>query len=715
MLPRNYCIKSTPIVNKTLSYLFYNQSSNKLLGDLMYIIIGAGPAGLYTAIKLKKEGVDDLIVLDPRAGDYTRPGHLNINVFRSAEIGIDESFWPGDKVGHIKDLERHLYTIALRLGIKIEKKRFIEIKPKDASSQAQIIVADAEGKEELIDCEYVFDCTGSRRVVINAVNDISASKPFKLEKITEFRVANHFIAYVNIGDESKWVELARNLALYWLNFEISLEIMGPLHIAESLIKLREFGWNELRFPHCYGAYFGKGKVCLYLYTPKNLAPEHYDLWVKTVLECYGSPINYTHLPPSRKPRFVAFKSEAKALQRVAFCREDLPTIIALGDTQIDSHHQLAHGISDGMKRIEALFEHMVVAETKIRYFNPDEYLFKIRTLLLQHKEDIQAAAEEMESNFIEALMPVQKILESAYILSKDGKQKENIAKILSETEGRISYIRAKNIFNEYHDVEYILKTFPAEHLLDIMSNLTTLKDYLFEALTSLPEDFIVERDDVKYLLVKLGESMIKIGIDLFKANNIPQAIIAFKNATAIYDAPSLSRSLKIKHVIAYSNLAFIYKVQKDYDKTISANERVLEIYLSYNGAYKKSGVIEKIIYNLIMALCAKAKELILHRIEDSIALYQKAKALTITHETIFTVNYLPLIEKEMTELSNLIESSHNPVIVSPTPSDPRLSPESKEDSAEADARKLVVGMSLFKPLLTNDPDIDAKAIKVMHH
>ena len=92
MLPRNYCIKSTPIVNKTLSYLFYNQSSNKLLGDLIYKIIGVGPAGLFTAIKLKKEGVDDLIVLDPRAGVYTRPGHLNINVFRSAEIGIDESF-----------------------------------------------------------------------------------------------------------------------------------------------------------------------------------------------------------------------------------------------------------------------------------------------------------------------------------------------------------------------------------------------------------------------------------------------------------------------------------------------------------------------------------------------------------------------------------------------------------------------------------------------
>ncbi len=686
----------------------------------MYIIIGAGPAGLYTAIKLKKEGVDDLIVLDPRRGDYTRPGHLNIDVFRSAEIGIGESFWPVDKIGHIKDLERHLFAIALRLGIKIENKRFIEIKPKDALSQARLVVADAEGKEELIDCEYVFDCTGSRRIVINAVNDISVSLPFQLEKITEFPVANHFIAYVNIGDERKWRDLSQSLAYYWLNFDVSLKLMHPLHIAESLIKLRELGWNELRFPHCYGAYFGKGKVCLYLYTPPNLAPEHYDRWVKTVLECYGHPINYTHLPPSKKPRFVAFKSEAKALQQVAFRREDLPTVIALGDTQIDSQHQLAHGISDGMKRIDALFEHMVIANAKIRYFDPDEYLLKIKGMIWQHKEDIKDAAKEMESNFIEALLPVQEILEKAYTLSLDSKQKEDIAKILGETRGRISYISAKNIFAEYHDHELKLKTFPEESLPEMMSSLTTLKDYLLEALTSLPEEFIFERAGARYLLVKLALIMIKIGGDLVKANNLPLAIRAFKNTIAIYDSPSLVSSYAMKKLTAYNSLAIVYKLKKEYDNAIRVVEKALEIYISYEGSDKKTGIFERIIFHLIMSLCAKAKYLIMHSTEDAIVLYQKAEALIIMYRPIFTVNLLPRIEVAMAELSHLIASSQNPIITSPTPSDPRLSPESseislvsaalaeKEGFEDVDASRLVIAVGLFKSRSSHELDIAAK-------
>ena len=39
----------------------------------MYVIIGAGPAGLYAAIKLRLAGIRDLVIYDPRAGNYTRP------------------------------------------------------------------------------------------------------------------------------------------------------------------------------------------------------------------------------------------------------------------------------------------------------------------------------------------------------------------------------------------------------------------------------------------------------------------------------------------------------------------------------------------------------------------------------------------------------------------------------------------------------------------
>jgi len=52
------------------------------------VICGGGPTGLYLAIRLKQMGVKNIIVYDPRTGDYTRPGHLNTSVFFTAERGL---------------------------------------------------------------------------------------------------------------------------------------------------------------------------------------------------------------------------------------------------------------------------------------------------------------------------------------------------------------------------------------------------------------------------------------------------------------------------------------------------------------------------------------------------------------------------------------------------------------------------------------------------
>ena len=42
----------------------------------MRAIVGAGPAGLYLGIKLHQLGVRDVVIYDPRAGKYTRAGHI---------------------------------------------------------------------------------------------------------------------------------------------------------------------------------------------------------------------------------------------------------------------------------------------------------------------------------------------------------------------------------------------------------------------------------------------------------------------------------------------------------------------------------------------------------------------------------------------------------------------------------------------------------------
>lgn len=50
-----------------------------------YVIIGAGLGGLYTAHRLINKGISpkDILVIDPRAGRYTRPGHLHKQEFQT--------------------------------------------------------------------------------------------------------------------------------------------------------------------------------------------------------------------------------------------------------------------------------------------------------------------------------------------------------------------------------------------------------------------------------------------------------------------------------------------------------------------------------------------------------------------------------------------------------------------------------------------------------
>jgi hypothetical protein len=365
---------------RTLSFICFNFIH---VGVVMknVVIIGSGPAGLYAANKLKKAGVREVTIYDPRAGTYTRPGHLNPSAFRQAERGLDTRLWSSETPGHIKDLERILHAEALRRHIIIEKKRFLRMH-QDHAGHGIVVVNEDTGVEEIISADYVFDCTGVKREVVCAVNRLVAEPPFKLTTITELPVLNHMLAYVKM-DLSDWL---------WLDDRTDLRgtVQSSLSLSamtEGILKLRALGWNELKLPRCYGHSFGKNKVCLYLHAPEGLKRENYDAWLKTVIEIYaGRPIGYTHLTPSRKPRFLTFKSEAKALEKVAYKSHDLPTVIALGDAQIDFDYAKAHGILDGIKRIDALVEHIEILDGKIVYFDSDEYQMILAELLKIHKE-----------------------------------------------------------------------------------------------------------------------------------------------------------------------------------------------------------------------------------------------------------------------------------------------------------------------------------------
>lgn len=140
------------------------------------VIIGAGPAGLYTAIKCKENGLD-VLVLDPRAGEYTRPGFLQNRVFQKMNLDLNGKLGVADgKPLHIKDLERKLYKKATDLGITIKKHEFMGLY---ADAQSPGILVEADGVVRRIPTEYVFDCTGRKRAVVDEVNRLDPDSPMQ--------------------------------------------------------------------------------------------------------------------------------------------------------------------------------------------------------------------------------------------------------------------------------------------------------------------------------------------------------------------------------------------------------------------------------------------------------------------------------------------------------------------------------------------------------
>jgi hypothetical protein len=362
------------------------------------IIIGAGPAGLYTAIQLRKRGVKNLVVYDPRAGNYTRPGHLSPNVFTRAQKGLDLNFWPANEQGHIKDLEKKLYIEATKLNIQIEHKLFLRLHQDEKNSG---VIVDNNGVEELIEADYVFDCTGSQRKVVAEVNKIIPESPLQPVPITDPPVRTHFLAYIRMNQKD-WDRLERTAIIFYL-FPKSIELIDSLSFSKSMIQLRNLGWKEFTFPRCYGVRFHNNKVCIYLHAPNDLAEENYEEWVQTVLECYQKPVSFQRLPSTSKPRFLSFTSSAQALKEVSYKGKNLPMIIALGDAQIDFDYYLGDGILDGMPRIDALFEHMIIFVGNIQYFDSAGYLEQITPLLQQHKKAIINAAEDQKKLFTQAI------------------------------------------------------------------------------------------------------------------------------------------------------------------------------------------------------------------------------------------------------------------------------------------------------------------------
>jgi hypothetical protein len=348
------------------------------------VIVGAGPVGLYTAIKFHQRGIP-FTLIDPRLGEYTRLGVITHEVFNRLKEEL------GDELGesiirsyasHIKDAERSLFTALTKLVGQDEK----DGKEKMANvSRSQFVgfapggikVKDESGVEKFIECDLALDSTGARRVLVSEINKQSMAEipPFKVDTIGENPIPDHFVAFVKFDPRD-----AEQLDTADIPNLRSID-SGGIQYASAMRELWDLGWphtvkpgfQAVRLVDTEEGAVDKGKMCCYFETPPNLAPENQDKWFKAILKLYtGMEKDFTKMPIAKKltakredaivkkPTYLPIRVTPDRLTS-SFIQDNgmIPDTFAMGDTLITPDYRLGVGIISGIERANILLNAMV--------------------------------------------------------------------------------------------------------------------------------------------------------------------------------------------------------------------------------------------------------------------------------------------------------------------------------------------------------------------
>ncbi len=566
-----------------------------------------------------------------------------------AEGATEQSFAGYDKVYHIKDLERVLYQEVQRLGIRIEHKKFVSLY-QDLYQPGLVVSDEKTQQHEVIRAEFVFDCTGQKRSVIWDVNQKITTQPFQLVDMCDVAVKNHMLAYIRMTP-SAFETLDTGI-------QSSVGRDDDEAYTASLLQLRQLGWQEFKYPRLYMANFGKNKVCLYLHAPEGLAPENADLWLKSVLACYAQDIAYEHLPPSKKyrhkPRFGTFTMSTQMLNCVSYQDEkrSLPMVVALGDAQIDFDYYLAHGVHDGLQRIDALLEHIVVYDKKIQYFDAQEYSDLLQQQLREHSVRVVAAQKKVLSEFTESAQMAIAKLQRSLQLPRFADQQQPIHALLEVAKVR----------GDYATVLQGMQQLPHSGQLYMLANLTVLRDGLVKVwnkIALIPQHETQMIELMKTLAIAWKEE----GNAAYKNQKYPAAIKAYADAIVLLQYLPVQPDSQMLLLTLYSNQAVTCKANQDYPQAIAYAQ--LGIGMASTQAVPQK-LAEKLIYQLMIALCARTTSLLAqNRPQEAYSSYQdtlenwqqlqQKLAISLRHTISNLVNELKLAMPVETSVDALSE------------------------------------------------------------
>lgn len=297
------------------------------------LIVGASIAGLSVAALMKKSNLHNILVVDPRAGNYTRPGVLPdisdvLKVFPDLPKGLSSR-------NSIKHLERRLFEQSLKLHTPMEQSQFIGFE------EGIPVIQNTDGIQKRLDgVQYVIDCTGQKRAVFQAVNAAQASSVIQVPHSTQF------IAQINPPKT------------YTPPSEDNLQTASEALDYIKLQKCRELGWPHFWPPAINPLilHAEKAKMIYYGDCPPGLNEEQLELWVKNLLPrgnelCRAKTVSKAG---AYKPNFNTFDIQSTTIDQVVHTSKTHPTIIAAGDCIGPFDYRLAVGVSLTLRRAVAL-------------------------------------------------------------------------------------------------------------------------------------------------------------------------------------------------------------------------------------------------------------------------------------------------------------------------------------------------------------------------
>jgi hypothetical protein len=461
-----------------------------------HVIIGAGLGGLYEANRLINKGVkpENIVIIEKnKENHYTRPGHLNCSTFSlvTNNTGIQTDHSPAH---HIKELERVMYHQLRRFNVEFIHEEFIGLQAKSETNEKGVITRRKDNSQGIYPADYVFDCTGNKALVAQAVNALQENKKpaFETTQLVDVNpIPDHLVAQVLIPD---YYVLRDFLAADGQAVPPSIQQKTPQKNIEIREKLNALGWTYEAFPTFYKFSQGqKDKVCLYMETPPGLDKNQHRSWMQLLLDIYsnGKITDYTELKPSKKygekPRIVGFKSLPHVLNKVIHEADNLPVVVMGFDALKGFDYRLAHGVTSGVECCERMLKHLTIDDGSIQSIDASSVEKETFDYIKgTHKDNLTSMLDARQTAIANALEYFNEIYEKA---ANELPPSENIKKRQYQSiAGQLAYQASILSFSklENRDGEAIAS-------LLILNNCLGL---LIRARTVMPANAVIEHHDI---------------------------------------------------------------------------------------------------------------------------------------------------------------------------------------------------------------------------